>query len=476
MTVAVILPAYQAETTIVACLHALTRQDYDQPYDILVVDSSTDATPELIRRHFPQVRLIHLAQQTDPGTARNLGVQQSAADLLCFLDADCLAPSDWLRRMTAAHEAQPEYAAVGGAIGNGNPENLIGWAGYLAEFREFFPFQPKQVTRHAATCNISYKRAVFERYGGFPAEFYPQEDLVFHLRLYRDRVPILFDPTICVAHLNKTTLRAFLRHQYQIGRITAEVLKHFPALTGGTFASFPLLALCASPFLPFVKFLQTFRVAARAQTYRRHFIALTPLLLFGLLIWDAGFLRGVFAPRRFPRNTKPLIRLDYPVRWELERWALHGLTLIPGELGVFLRKWLIPFRLRGDNFRIMEQVWIERPQNLSIGENCRLNRGVYINAVGGVDIGSNVGIGPGALIYSLNHNFRTKDTLYMDQGYTPARVVLEDDVWIAAQATILPGVTVKQGTIVAAGAVVTRDTEPYSIVAGVPAKVIGYRT
>src|SRR5437868_9362423 len=78
----VIVPSYRSAPTIGACLTALLRQDLAQPYEIIVVDSSPDETPALVGRDFPQVRLIHRAQQTDPALARNLGAEQAHGEIL----------------------------------------------------------------------------------------------------------------------------------------------------------------------------------------------------------------------------------------------------------------------------------------------------------------------------------------------------------------------------------------------------------
>lgn len=106
-------------------------------------------------------------------------------------------------------------------------------------------------------------------------------------------------------------------------------------------------------------------------------------------------------------------------------------------------------------------------KNSSIGVNCELNGPVYI--------GDNVMMGPEVVIYTRNHSHR-KDELMIGQGYEETKpVVIGDDVWIGRRAIIMPGVKIATGTVVGAGAVVTKDTEAYSIVGGVPAKVIGYR-
>ena len=291
MKYSIVVPSYNSATTIFACLQSIIRQNFPEPYEIIVVDSSSDATPKNIKKHFPQVTLIHLDKKTEPGTARNIGIKQAKGEIVCLIDSDCIADPDWLHLIAAAHESN--YGAVGGAILNGNPENSIGWASYLAEFREFFPFHARQVKQHIASCNISYKRRVFDRYGSFPSNFYPQEDLVFNLSMRSNRDEILFDPAIRVSHINKTSFKHFILHQYRIGRITARVLKEFPSQEGGAIAKSKLLTLLALPMLPFVKFIRTYWVAAGFKEYKSRFILVSPLLLFGLLIWGCGFCKEV---------------------------------------------------------------------------------------------------------------------------------------------------------------------------------------
>ncbi|QIZ72490.1 acyltransferase [Oxynema aestuarii] len=84
--------------------------------------------------------------------------------------------------------------------------------------------------------------------------------------------------------------------------------------------------------------------------------------------------------------------------------------------------------------------------------------------------GSDVSIGPEATILTLGHDPQSPE--FSDKG---GDVIIGDRVWIAYRAVVLPGVTIGEGAVVGAGSVVTKDVEPYSIVAGVPAKVIGRR-
>ncbi len=112
---------------------------------------------------------------------------------------------------------------------------------------------------------------------------------------------------------------------------------------------------------------------------------------------------------------------------------------------------------------------------IHFGKKCSLNRSGYVWGGGGVTVGNMVRIGPRVNITTNNHIFRDRSRAIMDQGADFGKIVIEDDVWIGANVTILPEVTIGHGAVVGAGAVVTKDVAPFSIVAGVPAKVIGVR-
>jgi cellulose synthase/poly-beta-1,6-N-acetylglucosamine synthase-like glycosyltransferase len=308
VSVTVLIPAYNAASTIRDTLSSLLEQDFEEPYEIIVVDSSSDETPRIICEEFPAVHLIHRDQQTDPGTARNLGIVQAKGEIIACIDADCIALPDWLNHMVTAQRAGHEV--VGGAIENGNPQSLIAWAGYLGEFREWFPTGQARLVSHVPTCNISYQRSIFTRFGGFPTQFYPQEDLLYHWRLARHGVAIWFDPSVCVQHVHRSTWRAYSQHLRRVGHITARVLE----LTGeeGAFlVRSPALALLAAPVLPLVKWLRTIGVFAshRPGMLREHALALGPFLV-GLYMWSIGFVEGVWAP--------PLRVSQREVLWQTE--------------------------------------------------------------------------------------------------------------------------------------------------------------
>lgn len=130
----------------------------------------------------------------------------------------------------------------------------------------------------------------------------------------------------------------------------------------------------------------------------------------------------------------------------------------------------------GKGLRVAQGVRINNPSLVSVGDNVYLGDGVQLYAWNErIIIGSNVLVAAGVRMITRKHGFGDIDRPISDQGYTNAPIIVEDDVWIGFQAVILPGVTLGRGSIVGAGAVVTRDVEPYSIVGGVPARTIRRR-
>lgn len=135
----------------------------------------------------------------------------------------------------------------------------------------------------------------------------------------------------------------------------------------------------------------------------------------------------------------------------------------------FLRQWL-----GGMGTRASVQMGCRflNGRKVFLGEGSVINFGTLLDGrVHRIEIGSNVSIGPEASILTLGHDPQSAE--FADRG-GPVRI--GDRVWIGYRALILPGLTVGEGAVVAAGSVVTRDVEPYTIVAGNPARKIKERT
>lgn len=113
--------------------------------------------------------------------------------------------------------------------------------------------------------------------------------------------------------------------------------------------------------------------------------------------------------------------------------------------------------------------------HVTLGNDCFIGAYAILNGHGGLTIGNNVLIAGHCHIVAGNHRFEDTHTPMMAQGIDSRGIVIEDDVWLGAGVKVLDGVRIGTGSIVSAGAVVTRDVEPYSIMGGVPAKLIRMR-
>jgi acetyltransferase-like isoleucine patch superfamily enzyme len=118
------------------------------------------------------------------------------------------------------------------------------------------------------------------------------------------------------------------------------------------------------------------------------------------------------------------------------------------------------------NFRSLPHAWIR------IGDESLIGEYSLIRGQGGVTIGDRVYTSPMTQIIAVNHVFDDPGRPFVDQGITARGITIEDDVWIGSAAVITDGVRIGKGAVVAAGAVVSHDVPPHTVVAGIPARII----
>ena len=111
-------------------------------------------------------------------------------------------------------------------------------------------------------------------------------------------------------------------------------------------------------------------------------------------------------------------------------------------------------------------------ERLDIGEQCLVSIDCYFDLADKITIGNRVGISPHCMLMTGNHD--TNNPYNRVGELLPGQIQIGDGVWLGTRCTILPGVTIGEGAVVAAGAVVTKDVEPNALVAGVPARVVRY--
>ncbi len=186
---------------------------------------------------------------------------------------------------------------------------------------------------------------------------------------------------------------------------------------------------------------------------------------------------------------------------EIKNWVDFFIGNCPGQIGYFIRSTYYSKRCNGgfSHNRIEPGFRIEYPKNVElgsfsqyefgckiyasevskvkIGKYCSFNSNVMVNArgKGNIVIGNNVLIGPNVVLRSSDHSFNDLSKTIREQGMDDGEIIIKDNVWIGSNSVILKNCIIGEGSIIAAGAVVTKDVEPYNVVGGVPAKIIKKR-
>ena len=203
-----------------------------------------------------------------------------------------------------------------------------------------------------------------------------------------------------------------------------------------------------------------------------------PLLSFAKCSWEASRARHLWGRKGVKISSRATL------------YGARGITLNAGSM-------VYPNAILACSYLGVDDTFVMRPcGTLQLGQNCTVMHGAILATYGGSIIaGNDVSFNPGVIVYghggvligncvriaaqtiivASNHIFKDLERPIKDQGMTCKGVTIGDDVWIGAGVRVLDGVSIGIGAVVAAGAVVTRNVDPYAIVAGVPAKSIGSR-
>lgn len=141
------------------------------------------------------------------------------------------------------------------------------------------------------------------------------------------------------------------------------------------------------------------------------------------------------------------------------------------------QKYLLSQISHGEGTTIGGNCKINYPQNISLGEDTMINDNTMLHASPNakIIIGSHCMISYYVCLRTLAHNYLDIDVPMKHQGQAERDIIIEDDVWIGYGAQIMPGIHVGKGVVIGAGAIVTKDCDPYGVYVGVPAKKIKMR-
>lgn len=207
------------------------------------------------------------------------------------------------------------------------------------------------------------------------------------------------------------------------------------------------------------------------------------LILYSKWIFVVIFLPFVFMATSYQKGSKTLwARILFVPYYVIEkvlkfgglRWLVFQISMIPS---VHIRKWLY----KGLGAEIEENVVfhfkteIRAAHYLKVGKGTIIGDNAILDARNGLVIGKWVNISSNVSIYSDQHNYKDPDFKSYSKEDRKMSVEVENRVWLGANVIVLPGVTIGEGAVCCAGSVVTKNVEPFAVVAGIPAKKIGER-
>lgn len=289
--VTVIVPSYNSGENLLSCVDSLKRQECDGiRYDVIVVDSSTDNTPDLMKEKHPDLRMIHSRGRLLPGAARNLGVKEVKSGLIAFIDSDCIAQKGWLSSLVNCINGSGSDV-VGGAVKSYTGYHVFGAISYLTEFGEFMPGRHKGDARFVPSNNMICKRDVFEKARGFLEDRMSGEDRIFAESIRRMNGKIYFCPEAHIYHKDRKSFTSLIKHQASLGCEAARARKA-ENMEGGIFVRIPALTPC----MPVLRLGKLFYRLLRYREYGYSVFAGcdAALILFAYCVWTLGFIKGIF--------------------------------------------------------------------------------------------------------------------------------------------------------------------------------------
>ncbi|HEY3204069.1 MAG TPA: glycosyltransferase family 2 protein [Thermoanaerobaculia bacterium] len=285
MRASVIIPCRNAERTVANAVASALSQT-EPPREVLVVDdASTDDSADVGRQ--AGARVIRNVSRRNAGGARNAGIEAAAGELLAFLDADAVAPRNWLERARRAFENDSEIVAVGGRIANGRP-GRYGDLDYFLNHSEWISTAAPSAKRNIPTMGIVYRRDAVGPVR-FP-ESNTGEDTAFALAVLARGGKLWYDPEIVITHRHeRLDWASFWGKQVACGRTIFETRRRYER-PGKMLVRFPALLF----FFPHLWI--TVGRMVRAG-YARKAAALFPFLLTG----EVARIKGFFEARRATR-------------------------------------------------------------------------------------------------------------------------------------------------------------------------------
>jgi peptidoglycan/xylan/chitin deacetylase (PgdA/CDA1 family) len=214
-TVSVIVSGSGNEETILRGVASVVNQDFDEPFEVIVAMSGEVPKPELVRRSYPQVRVLESPIRLMPGGLRNMGIEAARGEIVAFLESDCIARPGWMKNRVEAHRAGHE--AVTSAVAVDNSQSTAARAHAYLCYGDRLEGTPRGRAGTRRSYGLSFTRELLDRLGPFDEALWT-EDSMLARRLAATGVDPWFEPSACVEHVGPRRLRDLVHEQAALGR------------------------------------------------------------------------------------------------------------------------------------------------------------------------------------------------------------------------------------------------------------------
>lgn len=239
--VSIVIPTKNNENTIEKCLNSILFLNY-QNFEVIVVnDGSQDKTQQILEKFkekFEHRNISYTILKTNgvgPSSARNLAIKIARGEYIAFTDADCIVDKEWLNELIRGFGCSSEVMGVGGDQKSPEDDTDFGklvnlfmqTTGFITEYVKSENKQKFSETSHNPTCNVMYKKEVFDKVGYFLEGLWPGEDVELDYRIKKTGYKLVFNPEAIVYHYRPENIKKFAKMMYNYGKVQAILVKKY---------------------------------------------------------------------------------------------------------------------------------------------------------------------------------------------------------------------------------------------------------
>lgn len=228
--ISIIVPVFNCEKTIDACLESLLNQDFLNYEIIIVDDGSTDKTPQICQSK-KGIQTFRISNG-GPSRARNIGVAKAKGKFVAFTDGDCIVHQLWLKELQKGFLREDIVSTGGNQI---SPQNESDFGKYVQDTFCILGFATSYMktaptmseTFHNPSCNSSYRISIFQEVGGFDESLWPGEDVDLDQRLILNGYSLTRNPEAIVQHYRPQSLSALAAMMQRYGKSAYQLLGRY---------------------------------------------------------------------------------------------------------------------------------------------------------------------------------------------------------------------------------------------------------